>query len=413
MRMSAAALVTLLFLATACGPAASVAPTPTTAQAPTKPATAPAPSPAGAATAATGTPIKVGLVLPQTGGLAAVGVVALNGAQLAIDEVNARGGIKGHPLSAAVCDTASDDARSVTCVKQMIADHVAAIVGPLTSPPVLATAPVAEEAKMPQFGLASATALTSPVRPFLFRVSSGNAEEFQYLTDWLQQSKKYQKVALLTDDGAFGQDATKVLGESLPTRGNQVVATETYGANDTDMTAQLTRIRATDAQAIVNPSLVQAAAVIARNRQALGMTIPQITGSGVQPDAFIKLAGDAGEGLELVGFKIAAYPNLDSSDPLYATIDAFAKAYTARYPQHPDSISGLGWDSIHMLELALDKVNDPSDSVAVRDALEANVKGMKGVTAIWTYSPENHTGNDTSGFVLSTLQKGQWVALNK
>src|SRR3569833_2198668 len=119
MRMSAAALVTLLFLATACGPAASVAPTPTTAQAPTKPATAPAPSPAGAATAATGTPIKVGLVLPQSGGLAALGVVARNGAQLAIDEVNARGGIKGHPLSAAVCDTASDDARSVTCVKQM------------------------------------------------------------------------------------------------------------------------------------------------------------------------------------------------------------------------------------------------------------------------------------------------------
>jgi branched-chain amino acid transport system substrate-binding protein len=350
-------------------------------------------------------------VLPQTGGLAAFGVVALNGARLAIDEVNARGGIKGHPLSADVCDTGSDDARSVTCMKQMIADHVAAVVGPLTSPPVLATAPVAEDAKMPQFGLASATALTSPVRPFLFRVSSGNEEEFQYLADWLQQSKKYQQVALLTDDGAFGQDASRILGDSLPKRGIQILSTETYGASDTDMTAQLTRIRATDAQAIVNPSLVQAAAVIARNRQALGMTIPQITGSGVQTDAFIKLAGDAGEGLELVGFKVAAYPNLDSSDPLYATIDAFAKAYTARYPQHPDSISGLGWDSIHMLELALDKVDDPSDSVAVRDALEANVKGMKGVTAIWTYSQDNHTGNDTSGFVLSTLQKGQWVAL--
>lgn len=361
----------------------------------------------GSAGSDAGGDIRIGMIFAQTGEVSALGVSARTGAVSAVDKINAAGGVDGRKLAVSFCDDGGDVARVVTCARQLIDEGVTAIVGPITSPLSLAAAPLTEAAGIPEFGLGSATALTEPVKPFLFRASSGNQEELETLAEWLQ-GQGIKRVAVLTDNGASGQDQATILDEVLPARGMQIVGKDSYELADTDMTAQLTRLNGTGAEVLLTPGSVQQVAVIAINRKALGMTMQQVGGAGISSDSFIKLAGAAAEGIKCLGWKVSLHDKLDKADPMYGPISEFVAGMEG--DARPDQFSGLAWDTVHMLAKAMEAADDPTDSAQVRDRIEAT-SGYVGTASTWTYGPDNHRGNDRSGFVMSELRGGAWVPL--
>lgn len=352
--------------------------------------------------------IQVGMIFAQTGEVSALGVSARIGAESAINHINETGGVDGRKLNVHFCDDGGDVARVVTCARQLLDEGVVAIVGPITSPLSLAAAPLTEAAKVPEFGLGSATALTNPVKPYLFRASSGNQEELETLTEWLE-TQDIERVAVLTDNGASGQDQATILEKLVPEHGMEIVAKESYELADTDMTAQLTKINGSNADVLLTPGSVQQVAVIATNRAALGMTMQQVGGAGISSDAFIKLAGQAAEGIKCLGWKVALYDSLDKADEKYAAISEFVENLEG--DARPDQFGGLAWDSVHMMVEAMKRAGDPTDSQAVRDEIE-KTSNYVGTAATWTYGPDNHRGNDRSGFVMSELRDGRWVPLD-
>lgn len=355
-----------------------------------------------------GDAIKIGVIFAQTGDVSALGVSARAGALSAVDYVNANGGVDGRDLEVEFCDDGGDVARVATCTRQMIDQGVVAVVGPITSPLSLVAAPLLGAAEIPQFAVASATALTDPVQPFLFRASSGAQEEMELLSDYLE-SEGIERVALLTDTGANGQDNVRILGELLPAAGIEVSAAETYDLDDTDMTAQLTKINGTDAEVLLSPGSVQQIAVIANNRASLGMTMPHLSAAGISTDAFIELAGQDAEGIRCLAWKVSNFDRLEPEDPLYEPISLFVDNFTEDIA--PDQFSGIAWDTVMMLTEAMSGLDDPTDSVAIRDAIEG-LDAYVGTSAVWDYTPDNHRGNDTSGFAFAELTNGEFVPLD-
>lgn len=352
-------------------------------------------------------PLKIGMIFAQTGDVSALGVSARQGAIAAVDHLNEEGGVQGRELEAVFCDDASDVARVATCARELIDDGVVAVVGPITSPLGLAAAPLLGAAGIPQFAVGSATALVDPVQPHLFRGSSGTAEEMQVLSDYLEESG-FTRVALLNDTGANGQDNVRVLSELLPEKGIEIVASETYDLDDTDVTAQLTKINGTDAEILVNAGSVQQIAVIAQNRAALGMTMPHLSGAGISTQAFVDLAGASAEGIRCLAWKVAQPDSIDPSDPLAEQVGVLSEALG---DTPPDQFSGLAWDMVMVLAAAMESVDDPSDPAAVRDAVEA-IGPHDGAASTWDYTAEDHRGNDTSGFFLAELRGGEFVPLD-
>lgn len=351
--------------------------------------------------------ITIGVIFAQTGDVSALGVSARAGALSAVDYVNANGGIDGRDLAVEFCDDGGDVARVATCTRQLIDEGVVAVVGPITSPLSLAAAPLLGAAKIPQFGIGSATALVDPVQPYLFRASSGTQEEMVVLADYLE-SEGVEKVALLSDTGANGQDNVRVLNEELPARDIELVITETYDLDDTDMTAQLTKINATDAEVLLSPGSVQQIAVIASNRASLGMTMPHLSGAGISTDAFIDLAGDDAEGIRCLAWKVADIDGVDPEDPLYDAISVFVDNLDGDVA--PDQFAGLAWDTVLMLTEAMRSIDDPTDSTAIRDEIEA-MDAFVGASSVWDYTADNHRGNGTEGFALAELTDGAFVSI--
>lgn len=360
------------------------------------------------AQAADGEPIPIGVLFAQTGAISGLGVSARFGALSAVDYVNAQGGVDGRPLEADFCDDGGDEARAVTCVRQFVDSGVVGIVGPITSPLGLATSPISQQAGIPQLALGSATGLTDPVVPNLFRVSSGTEEEYEIVKAYIDE-QGFERVALLHDNNAFGQDAAAIATRMMGELGVEIVETESFETTDTDMTAQLTSIGGTDAEAIILPATVQGGAVAVRNHAALGLDIPIITGSGLQSDAFVGLAGDLAEGVvRLTGWKVTVFDTLSPDDPLYDSIDLFLNNYNG--DTRPDPFNALGWDAVLLLTEAMRAAEDVDDPASIRDALENDVI-MVGAGSTWDYAPDNHRGNDSSGLFMAELVDGNWVAL--
>lgn len=401
-----ALLAALLLVLTGCGGAGDTSPDASGPDAGGEEAAGD--SEAGEDEQASGEPIPIGVLFAQTGAVSALGVSARFGALSAVEYVNAQGGVNGRPLEASFCDDGGDEARAVTCVRDFVDEGVVAIIGPITSPLGLATAPISGEAGIPQFALGSATGLTEPTQPYLFRVSSGTEEEYALLKDWVDR-EGFERVALLSDNNAFGQDAASIATRIMGELGVEIVATETFETSDTDMTSQLTRIRGTDAELIVMPATAQGGGVILRNHAALGMDIPIVTGSGLQTDAFIELAGAEAEGvLRLTGWKVSVFDTLSEDDPLYDAVSVFIEHYEG--DTRPDPFSALAWDAVMLAAEGLRTASDMDDPESVRDAIES-IDGLVGATSTWDYGPDNHRGNDSSGLFMAELVDGNWVAL--
>jgi branched-chain amino acid transport system substrate-binding protein len=352
-------------------------------------------------------PIRIGAIFSITGPAAFLGEPERNTAKMLEEDLNKAGGLLGRKVEVIVYDDESDATKAVTAVDRLIKrDRVLAVIGPSTSGSTLAIIPKIEEAKIPLLSCAAARKITEPVKPWVFKVAASDLLAVKKIFHDLTR-QRWTKIAILTASDAYGAGGREDIKELAPRMGISIVADEVFGPKDTDMTAQLTRIKGTGAQALVVWGTNPGPAVIARNRVQLKMTLPLYMSSGVASKKFIELAGpDNAEGILLPAGRLIVADQLPEKHPQKALLLNYIKSYEAKFHQPVSTFGGHAWDAMTLSAQALRNAKS-AEAPALRNALE-QVKGFVGTGGEFTFAPTDHSGLTEDGFALVRIKKGEW-----
>ena len=368
----------------------------------------------GAAMLATGAvragdTIKIGTFLSVTGPASFLGDPELRTLQMYVEELNARGGVLGKKLELVHYDTAGQAKEAVTFVKRLIQnDEVDVIVGGSSTGDTMAAIPEAEKAEIPFVSLAGGVEIIEPVKKWVFKVPhTDRMAAIRIFEDMKKRGIK--KVALITGDGGFDKSGRKQVLELAPKYGLEVVADESYGNKDTDMTTQLTKIRATDAQAILNFGFGAAPAIVTRNIRQLGITLPVYQSHGVGSKKFIEMAGEAAEGVRLPAAALVVAEQLPDSDPQKKVLLDYKAKFEAKHGE-VSTFGGHAYDGLFIAVEAIKRANG-IDKARVRDEIE-RTKGFVGTAGVFNMSPEDHMGLSVDAFKLVEVRKGNWVIID-
>jgi branched-chain amino acid transport system substrate-binding protein len=351
-------------------------------------------------------PIKIGALFAVTGPASFLGEPERNSAQMVVDEINLAGGVKGRKLELVVYDTGGDATKAVQLANKLIKnDHVVAIIGPSTTGDTMAVIPVVEKAHIPLISCAAGIKITEPVKKWVFKTAQNDTLAVARIFEQLKKEKK-NKVAILTVSDSFGSSGREQLKSQASHFGIEIVADDTYGPKDTDMTAQLTKIRGSHAQAVICWGTNPGPAVIARNAKQLGLTLPLYMSHGVSSKKFIDLAGDAAEGIRLPSGKVLVADLLPKSDKQKASLLAYVKDYQRHFKAEGDHFGGHAWDAAMLLKGAIERGGDSPE--AIRNQLEAT-SGFAGIGGVFGYSARDHAGLTKDAFVLLEVKKKDWA----
>jgi len=350
--------------------------------------------------------IKIGGLFSVTGPPAFLGEPERNTAKMVIDGINKAGGIKGQKLELVVYDTAGDATKAVQMATKLIKDDkVIAIIGPSTTGESMAVLPVAEKEKIPLISCAAGSKITDPIKRYVFKTAQNDGLAVAKIFEHLNKLKQ-SKVAILTVSDGFGASGREQLKLLAGKYGIQVVVDDTYGPKDTDMTSQLTKIRASQAQALIVWGTNPGPAVIAKNAKQLGLKLPLYMSHGVSSKKFIALAGDAAEGVRLPSGKVIVSDVLPKNDPQKSALMAYVKDYQNHYKVEGDHFGGHAWDGVMLLKTAIERGGATAEGV--RDALE-KIKDFHGIGGTFTFSATDHAGLTKDAFVMVEIKNKDWV----
>lgn len=350
---------------------------------------------------------KIGAVLSTSGPAAPLGQPEQRSLQLLEDKINKEGGIDGVKVKFIIEDDESDPAKaSVATTKLIKQENVLAVIGSSSTGATLAMVPVATKEKIPQVCCAAGTKITQPVNKWVFRTPPSDSMAIEKVLQYLKNNLKVTKIAILHDSNAFGTGGADELQAKAPDSGIQVVAREQYGSTDTDMTAQLTKVKQTPAQAIVVWGTNPGPASIAKNMQQLNMTIPYVGSHGIANKKFIELAGPAANGVVFPAGRLLIPSSIPSGSDWRKAVDDFSALYKKTYGMDIDTFAAHGWDAGLIITDALKRAgNDP---LKLRDEIEKTDK-LVGVDGVYTYSPTNHDGLKVSDLIMIKIVNGEWT----
>jgi branched-chain amino acid transport system substrate-binding protein len=351
---------------------------------------------------------KVGALFAVTGPAAWLGTPERNTAKMIEEEVNAAGGINGHPLEIIIEDTVGDATRTVTAAKKLITkDEVLAIVGPSRSGTTMAVIPIVEEAEIPLISCAAAEAIVVPVKRWVFKTPQKDSDAAIRIYEHMNEEGITQ-IAIITGTTGFGDQGRQQLKKFAPEFGITIVADETYGPEDSDMTAQLTKIKAREAQAVVNWSIVAGQVIVAKNMRQLGMEIPLYQSHGFGNIKFAQTAGEAGEGIIFPCGRLLALATLPDDHPQKEVLLRYKWEYETKYGEDVSTFGGHAWDALQLVIMALREVGP--DREAIRSYIE-NTNNFVGTGGVFNFSPEDHNGLDKDAFEMLTIENERFVVL--
>jgi branched-chain amino acid transport system substrate-binding protein len=353
--------------------------------------------------------IKIGTFLSVTGPASFLGDPELRTLQMYVDDLNAGGGVLGKKLELVHYDTAGQAKEAVTFVKRLIQnDGVDVIVGGSSTGDTMAAIPEVEKAEIPLISLAGGVEIVEPVKKWVFKTP--HTDRMAAIRIFEDMKKRgIAKLALITGDGGFDKSGRKQVLELAPKYGLAVVADESYGNKDTDMTTQLTKIRATDAQAILNFGFGAAPAIVTRNIRQLGITLPVYQSHGVASKKFIEMAGEAAEGVRLPAAALVVAEQLPDTDPQKKVLLDYKTKFEAKHGE-VSTFGGHAYDGLFIAVEAIKRANG-TDKAKVRDEIE-RTKGFIGTAGVFNISPQDHMGLSVDAFKLLEVRKGDWVIID-
>ncbi len=351
-------------------------------------------------------PVKIGALFAVSGPPSFLGEPERNTAIMLEDQINKAGGIKGRKVKLVVYDTQGDPTKAVQAANRLIKeDKVSAIIGPSTTGETMSVIPIAEASGIPLISCAAGIKISDPVKRWVFKTAQNDSLAVERIYDYLKKLK-VSNIAILTVSDGFGSSGREQLKLRARDFGITIVADETYGPKDTDMTAQLVKIRGGKAQALICWGTNPGPAIIARNAKQLGLNLPLYMSHGVSSRKFIELAGDASEGIMLPSGRVIVANLLPKSDQQKKSLLAYVNDYKRHYKVEGDHFGGHAWDAIMLLKGAIERGGDSRD--AIRKELE-NTRNFKGIGGIFNFSPKDHAGLTKDAFVLVKIKNKNWV----
>jgi branched-chain amino acid transport system substrate-binding protein len=360
-----------------------------------------------AAPAAAQAPVKIGSILSVTGPAAFLGEDMKAGMELAVEEINAKGGVLGRKIDWTFYDAESQTQKGLTATRRLLdQDKVDMIVGGGNmSGMAIAMLGLTEKAELPFMSTEGAMDIVTPVaeRQWTFKSTADDEQVFERLADYFAK-KGIKKVAFLGDSSGFGQSAAGQLKKVAPRRGLDVMY-ESFNPADTDMTPQLGKIRDANVQAVVCWTVTPAGVVFLKQAQQLGLDkLALIHSYGFVDQRYMQLAGDAAKNLLLVSVKFPVGADLPDSDPQKARIAALTRAFEAKFKRKPNQFAAQTYDAIYLARTAIEKAGG-TDRAKVRDAL-AGINNWQGVGGVFNFSKDKHSGLSKDDLVLVSWRDG-------
>ncbi len=357
--------------------------------------------------------IKLGAFFDLSGRAAFIGTPTKLVAEMVVDKINSEGGINGKMLELTIADTEADPAKTASIAKKFIyKDKVVAIIGPTLTDTGMNVKKVVDKGQTPIFMTVGGdpVIMGGKFGPYKWvfkspqRSSIAVKRMFMYLKE-----KGLTKVALLSAADGFGKDGARWMKKLAPEYGIELVAHESFGTRDTDMTAQLTKVKNSNPQALLAWTIGPAGSIIAKNKAQLGIDLPLFQCHGLPDPKYIELAGAASQGDRMPATKLMVADELSDSDPQKAVIQEFIKlykekGYDKKFPINTHS--GYAWDAIMIVAKAIQKVGtDPK-------ALRAEIEGTKnyvGISGTYNITAEDHNGLDVNSMVMVQVKNGKFV----
>jgi branched-chain amino acid transport system substrate-binding protein len=359
-------------------------------------------------TTTTTEPIKIGAVVSLTGTYAGLGEPEKNTIEMEVKRINDAGGVNGRQIEVFIEDDATDEAKAVAAASKLIEqDGVVAIMGATGSGQTMAMRSEVDRAAIPQVSMAGATAITANFDPLVFQTPWSNKIVIPFTLDYMKK-QGITKIGLISDTGGFGKDGAAVVAAEAPNYGIEIVSSQTFNPGDTDMSAQLTKIKGSGAQAILMVNAGKEASTVAKNRQALGITIPLYGTHGNARQEFIDGAGGAAEGVRFAAGKILIPSTYGEGTEEFKVATDFIDRYKAAYGANPSTFAGHAYDAIHIIADAAGRVTGDLTSSALRDEIE-KTSGFVGIGGTFTFSATDHNGLTDKDIVMYEIKGGTWT----
>jgi branched-chain amino acid transport system substrate-binding protein len=341
-------------------------------------------------------PIKIGHFASLTGKDAAFGVASRKGILLAVEEINARGGVLGRKLAYVVEDIQSKPGESATAVKKLVSrEKVAVVLGANASANSLEAAPICQGAKVPMMAITSTAPKVTEIGDYIFRICFIDPFQGAVLATFAHGTLKARRIALLTSVASpYSVGLSKVLRERFTALGGEIVAEQKFTEGDKDFKAQLTAIRTLKPDVIAATGFYTEAALICRQARALGLDVPIIGGDGWEAPQLVELGGKAVEG--------TYYSTHYSPQNAAPEVREFVRKFRARWSDEtPDGTAALAYDALHLVTAAMTRAGTAAGP-QVRNAIAAT-KDFPGVTGRTTIDPQR---NSAKPAVILTVKNG-------
>jgi branched-chain amino acid transport system substrate-binding protein len=363
---------------------------------------------ASAATALADEPIKVGALLAVTGPASFLGAPEARTLEMLAEQTNAQGGIGGRKIQLVVKDTGASPEKAISFAKQLIDEEkVFAIVGPSTSGETMAVKAVAEEGRTILLSCAAAEVIVNPVARYVFKTPQKDSDAVVKI---FRQMRKMglTRIGVLTSNTGFGKAGKEQIEKLAPEHGIQIVLDEVYDKAATDLSAEATKLKAANVQAVLNWSIEPAQSIVLKNVRQLGLAIPIFQSHGFANIQYVKAAGAAAEGVVFPAGKLIVADLLPDQDPQKAVLLSYKKAYEARYKEDVSAFGGHAWDAFQILARALREAGP--DREKVRSTIET-MRGFAGTAGIFDFSPADHNGLGIDAFEMLTVKDGKFAIL--
>ncbi|MGQ9627574.1 MAG: ABC transporter substrate-binding protein, partial [Anaerolineae bacterium] len=372
-------------------------PTPAPKKEEVTPTPAPKKEEATPAAAAEAKPIKVGILCPLTGGIAALGEEQKNAVEMAVEEINAAGGLLGRKLITQLEDEEWKPELAASMTQKLINDGVDVIIGGMSSSATMSGGPIAEANEVLMISPWS-TNPKAAEGDWIFRACFSDEFQGAIQAKFIIEKLKAKKIGQLldvSDDGSKGQG--EVVQKTVKELGGEIFV-ESYGKGDKDFRAQLTKLKGMNLDALDTPNYYGEVALIRVQMKELGFNIPTVGGDGVDHPDFFKIAGDAADGMMIT-------THYSPDDPRPA-VQEFRKKYEAKYKATPASTAALSYDAVYLYKMAVEKAGT-FDKYKIREAL-AGLKDVKTLVTAPNFTMDE-TGTGIKCLAIVEAKGGNWV----
>jgi len=337
-----------------------------------------------------GNTAKIGVLAMLTGGGAAYGTAIRQGLELARDEINAQGKLK---IELVIEDTKGDKNQAINAVNKLIhKDNVVGIIGPTLSGEMFAVGPIVNQAGVPIMGTSTTAEGITEMGENIFRNALPESLAIPHAVKKAVNKYNLKRVAIMySNNNDWAVSGFKTFEKAIKENGVEIIAVETFADKDTDYSAQLTKIKALNPDAVMVSGLYQEASLILKKAREMGITVPFVGNNGFNSPELIKLAGDAANGA------IVASPWFPGKQD--KKVQDFIAAYKAKYGVEPDQFAAQAYDALYIFAAALEKAGTTTDRAKLRESLKA-VKNFPGVTGKFAFDENRNPAMDVTVLIV-------------